>query len=230
MSLKKKIISYSLWGTDSRYTIGAIRNAELAAEVYPSWTCRFHVGSDVPHLIVKKLSEFKNVEIIERKDPCDWTGMFWRFEDASDPQVDIMISRDTDSRLTLRERVAVDEWVSGGKGFHIMRDHPYHAVEILGGMWGSKKGTIKNISSLIGGYKKGDFWQVDQNFLKEEIYPTIKNNCCVHDEFFEKKPFPYPRDDKNFVGQAYAASDRILDGEEYFRDYLKENLLYESTC
>ena len=226
----KRIISYSLWGKDSRYTIGAIRNAELANEVYPGWVCRFHVGRDTPPMIVQKLSEFQNVEIIDRSEPCDWTGMFWRFEDAADPEVSVMLSRDTDSRLTYRERTAVDEWLVSGKGFHIMRDHEYHAVEILGGMWGTKRGIISNIKTLIDDYKKGDFWQVDQNFLKEKIYPLIKGNCLVHDEFFEKKPFPYPRDDKNFVGQAYAADDRILDGKEYFKDYLKENLLYESTC
>ena len=29
-----KIISFSLWGQDPKYTIGAIRNAELAREIY----------------------------------------------------------------------------------------------------------------------------------------------------------------------------------------------------
>ena len=30
----KKIISYSLWGEDTRYTDGAIRNVELAQNLY----------------------------------------------------------------------------------------------------------------------------------------------------------------------------------------------------
>ena len=131
----KKVISYSLWRTNSKYTVGAIWNAETAKEFYPDWVCRFHVGRDVPHLIKKKLQSYDNVELIERVEPCDWTGMFWRFEDASDPNVDIMISRDTDSRLGMREKFAVNEWITSDKGFHIMRDHPYHATEILGGMW-----------------------------------------------------------------------------------------------
>ena len=33
----KKIISLSLWGDNPVYTQGAIRNAELAKEIYPDW-------------------------------------------------------------------------------------------------------------------------------------------------------------------------------------------------
>jgi protein O-GlcNAc transferase len=209
----KKVISYSLWGKSSKYTIGALRNAETAKEFYPGWICRFHVASDVPYLIKEKLLEYDNVELIERAEPCNWTGMFWRFEDASDPNVDVMISRDTDSRLNMREKLAVDEWLSGDKGFHIMRDHPYHATEILGGMWGAKKGTVPNMKDMIQEYVKGDFWQVDQNFLKEEIYPLVRNNSCVHDDYFEKKPFPIKREPGNFVGQAFNADDSLCNPE-----------------
>lgn len=218
----KKIISYSLWGKDSRYTIGAIRNAELAQRVYPGWTCRFHIGRDVPYIIKQKLSEFDNVELIERPEICDWTGMFWRFEDASDETIDVMICRDTDSRPTLRESSAVDEWLLSDKSFHIIRDHPYHAVPILGGLWGAKKGAVVQMKELIAEYVKGNFWQVDQNFLKEKIYPIVINDVYVHDEHYAGLPFPHPRDSKHYIGQAYAADDRILDGQEFFRDYLME--------
>ena len=211
--MKKQIISYSLWGTDSKYTIGAIRNAEAALEVYPGWICRFHIGSDVPHIIVQKLEEFENVEIVRRAEPCNWTAMFWRFEDASAPDVEVMISRDTDSRLTKREAAAVSEWLSTSEGFHIMRDHPYHATEILGGMWGSRKGVVPNMKEMIGEYIKGDFWQVDQNFLREKIYPLVKSSYCVHDEFFEKKPFPEAREPGYFVGQAFNADDSLCNPE-----------------
>ena len=44
-------------------------------------------------------------------------------------------------------------------------------TEILGGMWGSKKGVVNNMKELIDDYIKGDFWQVDQNFLRESTPP-----------------------------------------------------------
>jgi hypothetical protein len=220
----KKIISFSLWGDDPRYVDGAFRNVELAADCYEGWLCRFHIGDSTPDSVVSRLREYDNTEIISRTEPCNWTGMFWRFEDASDPTVDVMMSRDCDSRLTFREAAAVNEWLESDKGFHIMRDHPYHAIPIMGGMWGAKKGTVPQMKALIGQAMKGDFWQVDQNFLTKEIYPLVKMNSFVHDEFFQKRPFPYPRDEKHFVGQAYAGNDQILDADEFFIDRVKESL------
>ena len=107
----KKIISFALWGDDSRYTHGALKNIDLAKEVYPGWTCRFHVGDTTPKDIMDKISSHDNCELVRRTEVCDWTGMFWRFEDASDPSIDIMICRDVDSRLTRREAAAVNQWL-----------------------------------------------------------------------------------------------------------------------
>ena len=174
----KKIISFSLWGNNSKYTIGAVKNAKLAQIVYPGWICRFYIGQSTikkSEKIIKLLSDMENVEIIKMQEEGDWTGMFWRFLPASEKNVSIMISRDTDSRLNKKEAAAVKEFEASEKKFHIMRDHPYHKTEILGGMWGVKAGVITNIEEKINNYKKGNFWQVDQNFLKEIIFPIIKN-------------------------------------------------------
>ena len=53
--------------------------------------------------------------------------MSWRFTVASDPSVTRYIMRDVDSRLSAREKLAVDEWVRSGRKFHVMRDHPSHS-------------------------------------------------------------------------------------------------------
>ena len=60
---------------------------------------------------------------------------------------------------------------------------------------------------MINDYIKGNYWQVDQNFLRECIYPIVKNNCMVHDEynFFNDqcRPFPTKRLNKEFVGDVF---------------------------
>tara|TARA_R100000152_G_C6768793_1_gene194387 strand:+ start:128 stop:781 length:654 start_codon:yes stop_codon:yes gene_type:complete len=198
----RKIISFSLWGDDKKYTIGALRNAELALSIYPGWICRFYLGKSVPLDISEELQEFSNSEIINMNEKGDWTGMFWRFL-AADHLSDIVLSRDTDSRLNKREKAAVDEWLNSDKDFHIMRDHPYHATEILGGMWGCRNGILHGIADLINDYQKGDFWQVDQNFLREKIYPLAKDRSHVHDEYFEINPFPLPREGQEYVGESF---------------------------
>ena len=201
----KKIISFSLWGKDPKYTIGAIENAKLVNEVYQGWIGRFYCGRSVPENIISTLKDIPNTEVIIMDEDGDWTGMFWRFLACEDS--DVMISRDTDSRLNLREKLAVDEWLKSDKDFHIMRDHPYHAIEILGGMWGCRNGILNDIKEDITKYNKGNFWQVDQNFLKEKIYPKILKNSLTHDSFFKveinTRPFPSERINKEFVGDSF---------------------------
>lgn len=213
----KKIISFSLWGENPKYTIGALRNAELANDIYPDWVCRFYIGKSVPKNIIDELNKMKNTEIIFMDEQGDWTGMFWRFYACEDS--DVMISRDTDSRLSMREKYAVDEWLNSDKDFHIMRDHPYHRTEILGGMWGCRNGILKDIKNLINEYSKGDFWQIDQNFLREKIYPIIKNNSLIHDSFLsfekQKKQFPTERINTEFVGDVFDENNERH--PEYFK-------------
>lgn len=207
----KKVVSFCLWGDNPKYTIGAIKNAELCLIVYPDWISRFYCGESVPLDIITSLRTIKNTEVIIMKETGDWNSMFWRFYPASDSDVDVMISRDTDSRLNEREKYAVDEWIKSGKSFHIMRDHPWHSTQILGGMWGVRGDKLKEMKNMIGEYTKGNFWQVDQNFLKEKIYPIIKEDCIVHDEFFNydenKNKFPMKRDGQQFVGEAFDEND-----------------------
>ena len=200
-----KIIAFSLWGNDPKYTVGAVRNAEVAKVMFPDWTCRFYIGPDVPQYIIKQLTDLDS-ECCPMKE-SGWNGMFWRFF-AADSH-DTMISRDTDSRLGEREKAAIDEWLACDKDFHIIRDHPYHATEILGGMWGARNGILKGIKSMIKQHDNGTFndkYQVDQNFLRDVVYPMVKDKAIVHDEFFEKKPFPKDapaRTNAYFVGQVY---------------------------
>ena len=201
----KKLICYSLWGDNPKYTIGAIRNAEAIKDIYgESWTARFYCGTSVPKKIMDNLIAL-NAEIIKMPQEGNWAGMFWRFRAIADPDVQIMLSRDTDSRLSYREKAAVDDWLKSGKLFHIMRDHPEHNTSILGGMWGAKKPALQDINDLLDWYydASGDYWQVDQKFLHNQVWPRISYSVKVHDEFFEKKPFPVKRNGLEFVGKVY---------------------------
>ena len=112
----KKIISFSLWGSRPVYAAGALRNAELAAEIYPGWTCRFYLGRDVSYELVQKLRAFPNVETVTVPEPPGWRGMFWRFYPAAESDVEVLLVRDVDCRLNRREAGAVLEWL-GSRDF-----------------------------------------------------------------------------------------------------------------
>lgn len=205
----RKIISFSLWGENPKYCVGALKNADLALQIYSGWICQFHISENVPASVVSELAKKPNVEVISHiRDEGDWNSMFWRFYPAADPDVDVMISRDCDSRLSLREKIAVDKWLESDYGFHIMRDHPYHNAPILGGMWGAKKGTIPNFFRLLENRNRSHYWQVDQEFLKSIVYPIVRYNAMVHDEFFENKKFPTERTDSfEYVGESFDEND-----------------------
>ena len=219
--MSRNIISFSLWGDSPKYCVGAIKNAELASTIYPRWVCRYYVGKSTPSEYINELILFKNTEVFIMNSHGNWTSMFWRFLAVDDSSTDIIIMRDTDSRLNEREREAVDEWLSSDKMFHIMRDHPCHKLPMLGGMWGVKKPVPFNFYKKINEYSLKDSYNIDQEFLAKNIYPFAKNNAWVHDEFFEKTNFPSKRKNFEFVGQVFTENgETVQEHIDILRNYL----------
>ena len=210
----KKVISFSLWGNNPTYNIGAIKNAELAKDVYPDFECWFYIHQEsVPEETIKKLQEFDNTKIIFKTgDLNKIKPMMWRFESIDDPEVEIMMSRDTDTRFLLREKLAVDEWLNSKTLFHIMRDHPLHNNAILGGMFGTKKiPQLSSWSNVIKNFNQSGHYQYDQDFLRDYIYPLIKNNSTIHASFYKMEPHA-----KNFPVK-YCSNLRFV-GEYVYHD------------
>jgi hypothetical protein len=135
--------------------------------------------------------------------------MFDRFQAASDSECEAMISRDCDSRLSLREKMAVDEWLASPKAWHIMRDHPWHGALMLGGMWGVK--GCPAMTDWIAAWNAEDRYQTDQDFLRTSVYPIARHNAMIHASFCAVEPdaipFPSPRSGLEFVGQVFDEND-----------------------
>jgi len=211
LSQKKKVISFSLWGSQPVYIVGAVHNAALAKEIYPGWHCRFYVSNDVPPATLERLAKFEHVEIIGMDEPGSWMGLFWRFYALDDDDVGVVIFRDTDSRLNKREKAAVDEWLASDKSFHIIRDSPLQHAAINGGVWGARAKIPGGLRRHMILYLEQDNprtrgYSSDQHFLGEIIYPIIAPDAMVHDEFLEGNPFPVTNDDGQFVGEKIDAS------------------------
>lgn len=204
-----KVISFSLWGDKPIYNVGAIINANDALKMYPDFECWFYIHSEtVPKETVDALSIMSNVKIIWKEgDLAVIKPMMWRFSAIDDPEVEIMMSRDTDTRLLPREKMAVDEWLNSGVAFHIMRDHPYHDTPILGGMFGTRKmPEIESWSNLIEVFTQRGVRDYDQAFLKDVIYPIVKDRAIIHASFYRIESnaqyFPIEYDSEyRFVGE-----------------------------
>jgi hypothetical protein len=205
----KNIISFSLWGDHPMYWKGALENIKLSKDLYPGWICRFYIDKNSNKDLIESIKG-DNVEVILVDSKDSFHGMFWRFWASEDKDVDIFISRDCDSRISEREALAVNEWLESGKDFHIMRDHPYHTVPILGGMWGSRNGLMCKIklSKLIENWNQYSTKGIDQDFLGRCVYPLIIDNCLEHSEFGLKfggniRNFPSKRKNYEYVGDVF---------------------------
>jgi hypothetical protein len=214
-----KYVSFSLWGSDPLYNIGAIKNASLCQLIYHDWKMVLYYDKTVPYETIEKLKKH-NVEVIDMSDSKIY-GCFWRFLISDREDCEYAIFRDCDSRVTLRERLAVDEWIKSNKSFHVMRDHPYHRIPfgndtlgILAGMWGIIGKTFnvgKSVSDFLN--EKTNYYGIDQSFLKT-VYDRFENDRFVHDEFFSGNPFPIKREPGYFVGGRIGIDDKPL-GEDY---------------
>lgn len=223
MNDNKWVISFSLWGSDPKYLIGAVENAKLQRKFYPGWICRFYVDETVPQETLNELISL-GAEIVKEEIADGYKGLFWRFQPAFDPNVERFIVRDCDSRLNEREAIAVTEWVNSSTGFHTMRDHKGHDITILGAMWGAKRGAIPDFKNLQEEFlkkldseqvmKRDRFFYTDQTFLNNIIWPKVKDNCLIHDDAkrFDQneRPFAVKLPEGQFVGQQWGADNKPL--------------------
>jgi len=154
----------------------------------------------------------------------------WRFLVALDPEITgAYLLRDTDSRLTLREVKAVEEWLESNYTFHNMHDHPHHCSHTMqGGMWGGKAllpemqcvldrrnstKTPTTQKSVVVPVDKYD----DQMMLAKFVVPIVLKDvmhhdsfCCWKDEICPSRPFPTKRDEvtRDHVGSQYLPNRR----------------------
>jgi len=209
----KNIVAFSLWGDHPMYWIGALKNIELVNNFYSGFICRFYIDKNCKSELIETIKG-ENVEVVLVDSKDSFHGMFWRFWASEDSDVNVFLSRDCDSRISEREVAAVKEWLDSDKDFHIMRDHPYHTVSILGGMWGCRNGILRDIkiSKQIEHWNKFGRKGIDQDFLGQVIYPYVRNKALEHSEFGlrfggEIKPFPTTRENYEYVGDVFDEKD-----------------------
>lgn len=180
-SLITGIFNFSLFGSGERYIAGAFANAMLVKYVYPGFWCRFYVDDTISNDVKARLKN-ADCEIVEKQKTMNLGGMFWRFEGLNFTGVHVSAIRDVDSRLSIRDREVTMEWYHSEADYHTFRDHPYHQTHINGGFFSAKK-PILDIQSLISNYTHSGHYGQDENFLRDIIWPRIKDKTMIHSTF-----------------------------------------------
>ena len=234
----KKIIVFSLWGNIPCYTVGAIKNALLAKKYFPEWICRYYYDNSVPNEIIEKLNSLDNTELIFIEKPSGATkwkepgqfGMLWKFYAFNDNDVEIWMSRDTDSRISPYEKKYIDEFINSDKIIHSFRDQKEPLLR--GGMTSFKNYTLidnKYRDNRIINEKKLDIKEMmnyiiqdntpfysDENFLKDKLLPIYKNYYSYN--LRNDNSVFFPNECGHYVGS-------VLDENDYFYDKSKNIIL-----
>jgi hypothetical protein len=251
---RKKVISFSLFmpleerghTIRSHWLDGIEANVRLASLYYPEWIVRVYV-LNLSEKQVKKVIAIndKSLEVVVCPEGSALTlpvhgsmSKYRQYRSASarylamdDPKVEYAIFRDLDSRPSIRELFAVNEWISSGMEVHTMHDHRQHHVPLMGGMWGAKRGAVNMTSELrraflvhpnvsIASQHGGD----DQGFLADYIWPAVKDSAIDHEIDSQRcrgrgskvcRKFPMRgdgRDSSMFIGQKFTGQFKARRG------------------
>lgn len=212
------VVSFSLYGTSPRYTVGALENARLMADYYTGWEMWVYHDESVPDHVLSDLRRHACVRLINMQGHALKSRMSWRFLVASEPTVARYVVRDIDSRLSAREAAAVAEWVGLGKRFHVMRDHPSHSnYAMSGGMWGGLSTAVPGMGALLAQRNLNDEYLTDMDFLNRVVWPLAEKSVLQHDAFSCERfgggvGFPLPRIAWEHVGGVYVEG-ALRDGD-----------------
>jgi hypothetical protein len=149
----------------------------------------------------------EGAEIVRMGENRGSTGMFWRYLIGRFADAEAAIFRDTDSILSNREASVVKEWLRTGRAMHVMRDHPWHSMPIMGGMWGLRgKHNLKILQDNVQDVLRSDNpYGADQEFLKRVIYPRFCQSLALSASFngyelTQRAKLP-PRIGLGFIGE-----------------------------
>jgi protein O-GlcNAc transferase len=180
----KIAFSFCIYGDSPKYCQGLVENLEIINEHYPSYYIYIYIYENVPQEYIEKYKTFKNTIL---KTSARSHNMFERFFLLEDePDIDIMIVRDTDSRVHKRDRYCIDHFISSRFLCHTIRDHGYHHAHIMGGLWGLKRNNIIKVDKLYWEYEKTQNvldcakYRYDMNFLASQVYPKLVHSFVVY--------------------------------------------------
>lgn len=200
------VFSFCLYGPENPvYYQGMIENIYLAGMHFPDWKVYIYVGSDVPEEFVQRMAACSNV-VIRRTEKLGASNMIERFYAIDEPDVEIMMVRDADSRIHWRDRWCIREFVKSPFVAHTIRDNGQHTAKMMGGLWGLRKSAGLSMRQEYASYQEDTSrgWRHahDQNFLADVIYPKVVDRMLVHysnqrriaDEHAIEIPFEWSND------------------------------------
>lgn len=179
------VFSFCLYGPENpKYYRGLLENIFLIGKYFPTWKVYVYYGPDVEEPMLRQLEACSSV-VLRATNVLGAINMIHRFYAIDEPEVDLMMVRDADSRVHWKDRWAVREFARQSQFVaHTIRDNIEHTADMMGGLWGIRKSAGLNLHAEYSAYKedpgKGHRNGHDQNFLTDVIYPKVVYRMLVH--------------------------------------------------
>ena len=178
-----RVFSFCLYGPERPiYYRGLLENIEIIQEHFPDWNVYIYYAPDVTVEMLEKLKTYPNV-VLRPTGVLGAVNMVYRSFAIDEPDVEIMMVRDADSRVHWRDRWAINDFVNRPEYLaHTIRDNVVHTVALMGGLWGMRKQANINVQQEYTNFSKETVHQRghDQYFLQKIIYPKVLPNLLVH--------------------------------------------------
>lgn len=224
-----KVISFCLYGKGKKYAQGIIENLEIIQRELLDFQTWIYIGNDVDPDYIEKYKEY-NVKLIFINNN---NVVSYRFFPIDIPSVELLFSRDADSRINKRDLWTMFDFMNSEKKFHIIRDNVWHkSKRICGGLFGIKQGLLSfKIEEMYQNYQNINHYGADEEFLEIYIYPAIKHSVLIHSDLIAYQDEEYPHKIEientgdNFIGNVYEYNDNTPYPKFNYWDQLYQYLI-----
>ncbi|ESO06885.1 hypothetical protein HELRODRAFT_170916 [Helobdella robusta] len=221
------VVSMSLFGNDVSSVYGILRYAQLLPIVFPEWRLRVYTSLTekslkVLKIVARKLENF-GVEVINlnNSNASKLPPELWKYLIIDDLKVKRFIVRDSDTRPSEREFMALEDWTASNISvpFYCIRDHYSHVNQALPlGLFG---GIPKMIKTLLGAPSETFLLNIAKNGLKymhETLWKKFQMSVFCHDsvscnDWSGSHPFPALRMGDAYVGRKFDSNDQLMFNE-----------------
>ena len=197
----------------------------------PEWIIRVHVVGSLTQEQQDRIVAHPNVEMVRCSRETGANGAV-RLLAIDDPGVLYVVSRDWNTRISVRDVMAIQEWMGTGLALHVVRDHQTHNAPLDSSRTGvyQHRPPLDNqqhtpLIHLALQAQQSNKKDKDNNwedaFTTEYLWPAYRKDALVHDSYPERcgkgehtcKDFPIPGGNKEEEGYYVGAHlDKKIEG------------------
>jgi hypothetical protein len=192
-----KVISYSIFrtanGRPGDYFWKRLPSVLRAAfALFPEWTIVIHhddtFAAEPYAAVLHQLQRTSQVQLVDCGRATRLAeAMLWRLKPLFGPGVTYLLSRDTDSLASPRERWAVEAFLRSGRAMHLLNDSPSHQTVgtppfMLGGMVGFDVTRFLAVTKLRSWDAFINFGEAQRSSINLDGYGGDQDvlNCMLH--------------------------------------------------